>query len=304
VAAVRWGTRPEQETTRATLATIGSAALSPPSTIVIGEVAAQDLAWFESRPLFGLTVAVTRARHQSSDLVAQLRDLGAATVEVPVIRVEDPADGGRALRAALADVRRYGWLVLTSANAVTRSLSALGEQGLDVRALGSTSVAAIGPGTAAAMAAGGIRADLVPDRFVAEALLDAFPAPDGAGRVLLARAAVARDVLPDGLRAKGWEVDVVEAYRTVPAELTDDQRAAARRCDVITFTSSSTVVNALAALGEDHLPPTVACIGPVTAATARDMGLAVDIEAPVHTIGGLVDAIVEWASARSPGQNE
>jgi uroporphyrinogen III methyltransferase/synthase len=298
VAAVRWGTRPEQETTRATLATIGSAALSPPSVIVIGEVAAQDLAWFESRPLFGVTIAVTRARHQSFDLVAQLRDLGAATVEVPVIRIEAPADGGPALRAALADLGRYDWFVLTSANAATRLLAALDDAGLDARALGSTSVAVIGPGTAAALAEGGIRADLVPDRFVAESLLDAFPAPDGAGRVLLARAAVARDVLPDGLRARGWEVDVVAAYRTVPAELTDDQRAAVRRCDVITFTSSSTVTHALAALGKDGVPPTVACIGPVTAATARDMGLTVDIEAPVHTIGGLVDGIVAWVASR------
>ena len=154
----------------------------------------------------------------------------------------------------------------------------------DTRALGSAKVAAIGPGTADGLAQYRVVADLVPERFVAESLLDAFPA--GAGRVLLARAAVARDVLPDGLRAKGWDVDVVAAYETHAVPWTGDERAA----DVVTFTSSSTVTRYLESGAP--VPPVVACIGPVTAATARGHGLTVTIEAEVHTIAGLVDAIV------------
>jgi uroporphyrinogen-III synthase len=180
--------------------------------------------------------------------------------------------------------------VLTSANGATRLLAELH----DARAFGTAKVAAIGPGTAEALAAGNVVADLVPDRFVAESLLDAFA--DGPGRVLLARAEVARDVLPDGLRAKGWDVDVVDAYRTVAAELSPAQRDAVASADVITFTSSSTVDRYLDAMGSDAVPPVVACIGPVTAATARERGLIVDIEAEVHSIDGLVDAVLGWYS--------
>lgn len=289
VAAVRWGTRPQQRTVRATLGTIGAQQLGAPSVIVVGEVAAVDLGWFDRRPLFGRRVVVTRTRQQASQLADALREAGAEPIEVPVIEVVDPGDGGAALRSAAAALGRYDWVVVTSPNGATRLLAALP----DARAFGSAKVAAIGPGTAAALAAGNVRADLMPDRFVAEALLDALP--DGPGRLLLARAEVARDVLPDGLRARGWEVDVVDAYRTVPAVITDEQRAAVADADVVTFTSSSTVEQALAAFGPAGLPATVACIGPVTAATARDHGLAVTIEAPVHTIDGLVSALVEWA---------
>ncbi len=287
VAAIRWGTRPQQQTTRATLATIASADLATPSTIVVGEVAGEHLDWFESRPLFGKRVVVTRAREQASDLVAELRALGADAIEVPAIEISDPDDGGSGLRAAAARLATFDWVVVTSANGARRLLAEV----RDARAFGSAKVAAIGPGTADALAAGNVVADLVPERFVAESLLDAFP--DGPGRVLVARAAVARDVLPDGLRAKGWEVDVVEAYRTVAAPLTQDQRAAAHAADIVTFTSSSTVDRYLDALGADAVPPLIACIGPITAATARERGLTVDIEADVHTIAGLVDAIVD-----------
>jgi uroporphyrinogen III methyltransferase/synthase len=289
-AAVQWGTRPEQRTIRATLATIADQDLAAPSTIVVGEVAAEDLAWFAARPLFGQTVVVTRPEGQASVLAEQLRGAGADAVILPVIEIEDPADGGAALSAALDDVGGYDWVVVTSANGASRVLAGLP----DARALGGVSVAAIGPGTAAALADGNIRADLVPERFVAEGLLEAFPAPpDGGGRVLLARAAVARDTLPEGLRAEGWDVDVVEAYRTVPA--TPDAAAldAAAAADIVTFTSSSTVTRFLEVAGPDRVPPLVACIGPVTSATARDAGLTVDVEATDHTVPGLVAALVE-----------
>ncbi len=289
-AAVQWGTRPEQRTIRATLATLADQDLAAPSTIVVGEVAAEDLAWFTSRPLFGRTVVVTRPEGQASALADALLAAGAEPVVLPVIEIEDPADGGAALAEALGEVQRYDWLVVTSANGARRVLAGLA----DARVLGGVSVAAIGPGTAAALADGNIRADLVPERYVAEGLLEGFPAPpaDG-GRVLLARAAVARDTLPDGLRDAGWQVEVVEAYRTVAARPPADRLEAAAAADVVTFTSSSTVRRFLEVAGRDRVPPVVACIGPVTAATAREAGLTVDVEAAEHTIPGLIQALVD-----------
>jgi uroporphyrinogen III methyltransferase/synthase len=296
VTSVQWGTRPEQTTVRATLGTIGEADLGSPATIVVGEVAGYDLRWFEDRPLLGRRVVVTRAREQASDLVARLTALGAATIEVPAIAVHDPADGGKALAAAVDRLAAgdYAWLVVTSPNGARRVLAALRDRGRDARALGGVRLAAIGPGTADVLAAANLVADLVPSRFVAESLVEAFPAGDG--RVLLARAAVARDVLPDGLAAKGWDVEVVDAYRTEPVALDPARAAALAEAEVVTFTSSSTVTNFLAAAGRDAVPPVVAAIGPVTAATARDAGLTVDVEAAVHTIDGLVEALCAWAA--------
>ncbi len=295
-AAVRWGTRPEQHTIRATLGTIADQPLASPSVIVIGEVAGVDLGWFERRPLLGRRVLVTRTRQQASELVVALRAAGAEPIELPVIEVVDPVDGGVALRHAADELAAYDWVVLTSPNGARRLLDAVVATGGDARRFAGARVAAIGPGTARVLGDGGIEADLVPDRFVAEALLDALPAPPRAGaRLLLARAEVARDVLPDGLRAAGWEVDVVDAYRTVPAALSDAQRAAAATADTVTFTSSSTVERYLELLGPEAVPATVACIGPITAATARDRGLTVDVEAAEHTIAGLVAALVDHA---------
>jgi len=299
VAAVQWGTRPEQRTVRATLGTIGAADLGTPSTIVVGDVAACDLAWFENRALFGRRIVVTRARRQASALVERLAALGAATVEVPVIAIGEPADGGAGLAAAVERLAggRVDWVVVTSPNGAERLLAALRAAGRDARALGGVGIAAIGPGTAGVLGRAHLVPDLVPERFVAEALLDAFPAAGPAGgTVLLARAAVARDVLPEGLAARGWAVDVVEAYRTEPVPLDGAQRAAVAGAEVVTFTSSSTVTNLLAAVGPEAVPPVVAAIGPITAAAARDHGLTVDVEAEVHTIDGLVDALCAWAA--------
>jgi len=290
VASVQWGTRAEQRTVRTTLAGLGAAPVEAPATIVIGAVAAIDLAWFERRPLFGKRVVVTRARHQASDLVHALRGLGAETVEVPAIEIGEPADGGAALQAAAANVGQFDWVVFTSVNAVGRFVPLL----RDARALGGVQIAAIGPGTADALAGFNLVPDLVPEQFVAESLLGAFPA--GTGRVLLPRAAVARDVLPEGLTAKGWHVDVVEAYRTIAGDVAPDVLAAARAADAITFTSSSTVTRYLEVAGRDAVPPVVVCIGPITAQTARDNGLTVDAEAEEHSIPGLVDTVVRLMS--------
>jgi uroporphyrinogen III methyltransferase / synthase len=289
VAAVQRGTQPDQATLRATLATIGDAAPAAPSAIVVGPVAALDFAWFEQRPLFGRTVVVTRAREQASGLRATLETLGAAVAELPVIVVEP-------LAVTLPDLSRFSWLVLTSANGVEALFAALRAAARDARALAGMRVAVIGPGTAAALDAHGVRADLVPDRFVAEALLDAFPAPSEPGEaVLVARAAQARDVLPDGLGARGYAVEVLPLYATRPAPPDDDVVAAlhAGRVDAVTFTSSSTVTNFCDAVGPLGHPPLVVSIGPVTSATARERGLRVDAEAREHTIDGLVARLVE-----------
>lgn len=297
-AAVRWGTRPDQHTVRATLGTLADHALEAPSTIVIGKVAALNLDWFESRPLFGRRVVVTRPRHQAAPMISALRAVGAEPVPVPVIQIADPADGGAALADAVDGMASYDWVVLTSANGARRLLAVLP----DARALGGVKVAAIGSGTAAALAAGNIRADLVPERFVAESLVEGFPAaPVTGGRVLLARAEVAREVVPDGLRALGWQVHVVDAYRTTAPEITAAERQAVAAADIVTFTSSSTVEQFVAAFGPDGVPPVVASIGPVTSATARRLGLTVEVEAGVHTVDGLVGALV--TAAGRPGNS-
>jgi uroporphyrinogen III methyltransferase/synthase len=289
VAAVQRGTRPDQATLRATLATIGDAAPAAPAAIVVGPVAALDLAWFEQRPLFGRTVVVTRAREQASGLRATLETLGAAVAELPAIVVEP-------LAVTLPDLSRFAWLVLTSANGVEALFAALRAAGRDARALAGVRVAVIGPGTAAALDAHGVHADLLPERFVAEALLEAFPAPSRPGEaVLVARAAQARDVLPDGLGARGYTVEVLPLYATRPAPPDDEVVAAlhAGRVDAVTFTSSSTVTNFCDAVGPLEHPPLVVSIGPVTSATARERGLPVDAEASEHTIDGLVARLVE-----------
>jgi uroporphyrinogen III methyltransferase/synthase len=289
VAAVRWGTRPEQRTVRTTLGQLGAVELEAPVTMVIGAVAELDLRWFEARPLFGRRIVVTRAREQASELVERLHRLGAETIELPAITIDEPDDGGVAMRAAADELQRgkVDWVVFTSANAVDRFGALL----RDARDFGTAKVAAIGPGTADALRRFGIETDLVPERFVAESLVEAFPA--GEGRVLLPRAAVARDVLVEGLAAKGWRVTTVDAYRTRSAEPSPSALAEARKADAITFTSSSTVTNYLQVAGVDAIPPLVVCIGPVTAATAREAGLTVDVSATEHTIDGLVQAVID-----------
>jgi len=299
VAAVRNGTRADQQTVRATLATIASAGVQAPAAIIVGDVAGLDLCWFEARPLFGRAVVVTRAREQASELRHRLEALGAEVIELPTIAIE-PVD------FELPSLERYGWLVLTSANGVNAFFErGLVPAGLDARALSGVRIAAIGPGTATALASRGVRADLLPERFVAESLLEAFPPPGPGGeRVLLARADRARDILPAGLSERGYEVDVLAVYRTVTA--TPDPAAVERvrrgDVDALTFTSSSTVTNLCDLLGGVPDPqPVVASIGPVTSKTAVEQGLRVDVEATEHTIDGLVDALLRALAATRRG---
>ena len=291
-AAVQWGTRPNQRTLRATLATLADLDPQPPATIVIGEVAAADLAWFESRPLFGRRIVVTRAQPQAAAMVAELRRRGAEAMELPAIAFEPPENPDRLAQAA-ANVGRYDWAVFTSPTGVARFFEHLH----DARSLGGVKVAAIGPGTAAALADRNVVADLIPEQYVAESLLEALSnevGPDGPGRVLIPRAETARDVLPDGLAATGWDVDVVPAYRTVAPSPDPDAAALLAEAEVITFTSSSTVTNFIDTYGTDAVPEVVATIGPVTTATARSRGLEVAMEATDHTVNGLIAALEDF----------
>jgi len=291
VAAVRWGTRPDQRTVRTTLADLGETDVASPAVIVVGAVAAIDLGWYEHRPLFGRRIVVTRARAQASTLASQLADLGADVVEVPTIDIADASDGGAALVDAAKRVGSYDWVVFTSTNAVERLLAHV----RDGRAFGAAKLAVVGSATADALSDARLVADLVPDRFVAEALVDAFP--DCPGTVLVPQAADARPVLADGLRAKGWSVDVVEAYRTVTGRPSAAALAAARDADAITFTSSSTVAGYLEVAGLDAVPPVVASIGPITTRTAKELGLEVTVEADPSTVAGLVEAVLRTLSS-------
>ncbi len=292
VAAVRNGTRPDQQTVRTTLAALAASevVIKPPSAIVVGAVAALDLGWFEGRPLSGCRVVVTRAREQASGLRTRLEGLGAEVIELPTIAIAP-------LPFAVPDLGAYAWAVFTSANGVRHFFErGLAANGLDARGLANLRVAAIGPGTATALADRGVRADLLPDRFVAESLLEAFPAPDTGGeRVLLIGPETARDVLPEGLRVAGYVVDVLPVYRTETAEPTPSLLKQVRRgeVDAITFTSSSTVSNFCDLVGPLPEPaPAIVSIGPVTSATALERGLTVTTEADPHTVDALVEALL------------
>ena len=241
-----------------------------------------------------------RPREQAKPLADSLAAAGAEVVSAPVIAITDPADGGTALRAALARLQRGDWLVVTSPNGAARAATA-GPLPDDVN------VAAIGPGTADRAIAAGLTVRMVPDRSVAEGLLQAFgsPAPDRGRLVVLARAAVARSVLPDGLRAAGWEVLDVAAYRNVAAPLSDEQRQAVAASDGVVFTSSSAVKRLVAEVGAGAVPPLVASIGPATSATAAEHSLEITVEATEHTIDGVVAALVRharsWSASDSAG---
>jgi len=296
VACVRWGTRPDQRTIRTTLAGLADAPLEAPVAIIIGEVAALDLGWFERRPLFGRTVVVTRARAQSPTLVAGLRAQGAQVLEVPTIAIAGPADGGAALAAAVARLGEVAWVVLASTNAV----DALFEHLYDARQLAGVRVAAVGRATADALRIHGVVADLVPAQANAEAVLAAFPPPPASGgQVLLPQADRARLVLADGLAALGWHVEAVEAYRTVPVAVSSDLLERALAADAICFTSGSTVDSWAAAAGP-ATPPVVASIGPVTTAAIRSHGMRVTVEADEANVAALVALLADHLGGESP----
>ena len=293
-AVVERGTLPGQRTVTAPLGDIAdavaAAGIRPPAITLVGPVARmrEAIAWVERRPLHGRRVVVTRARAQASGLAATLRGLGADVVEAPAIRIEPrPVEG---------ELTGYDLVCFTSPNGVGLFLDALAERGKDARSLAGAQVAAIGPGTARALRARGISPDLIPERSIAESLVESLSQLEIAGkRALVVRPAQARDVLPDGLAELGAEVSVVALYDTVSEDLGGDVLAAIAGADYVTFTSASTVERFLEAASLPN-DARVVSIGPVTSAAAREHGLEVQVEAERHDVGGLVEALLADAA--------
>ncbi len=310
-ALVRWGTTPSQETVTGTLTTIvenvEAAGLKPPCIIIVGDVVAlrDKMQWFETRPLFGKRIVVTRARKQASDMVSRLSTLGAQCLEFPAIKIVPP-DDFKPLDRAIENIADYDWLVFTSVNGVDMFFDRLFANQKDVRALGHIRTAAIGPATAERLLKFGIFRDIIPESYRAESVVEAFKnIPVKKARVLLPRAAEARPVLPEELTKMGARVDEIITYHTV---LADDNQTeliealAGKNVDMITFTSSSTVTNFKSLLPAERFEAlvggiTIAAIGPITADTARKNGFSVDLVAEEYTIPGLCDAICRYFSA-------
>ncbi len=302
VALVERGTLPDQRTVTGTLATIADLArredVRAPAVAIVGAVVelANSLEWLPVRPLAGRTVAVTRARAQASELARRLEELGASVARAPTIRTQAISDP----TLPPLDPSPYDLICLTSPNGVECLFERL-DDGThppgDARALAGARIAAIGPGTARALRERGILADVAPERFVAESLVESLANVE-VRRALVARAREARDVLPDALRARGAQVDVVALYETVPEPLSASALEQARSADYITFTSSSTVRFFLQAAGAPSPATRIVSIGPVTSATLREHGLEPHAEAERHDIDGLVEALLADAAAR------
>lgn len=251
-----------------------------------------------AKPLRGLRIIVTRAPEGTAEFSRRLAALGAQPIEMPAIRITPVEDSGP-LDRAIAQLSSYDWVIFTSRNGVNAFWQRLEALGLDGRALHSLRVAAIGPATAAALRARGVPPDYMPEEFVAEAIVAGIG--DVAGqRILLPRADIARPALAEGLRARGAIVDEIAAYRTLPAggPLPDLDRL--RQADVITFTSSSTVRHFVQAVGgpEALKGLVVACIGPITAATCREVGLTPQVVAEAYTLDGLMQALIRYFTRR------
>lgn len=308
VAIIRWGTRVSQQTVVGTLADIAdkahAAQMEPPTVIIVGEVVQlrSKLSWFERRPLFGKRVLMTRAKEQAGELAARLAGYGAEPVEAPTITIVPPLDWSP-VDHAISEIGTYDWVIFTSVNGVNRFMTRLLVRGLDSRCLAGRRVCCIGPRTAQELEKFGVRADVVPAEYQAEGVLAVLNQQDvNRSRILIPRAEVARDLLPDELRAAGAHVAVVAVYRTLTPD--DDsgewrQELMSRRIHVVTFTSSSTVRNFVALLGgiEAAKPllqsVRIASIGPITASTITEYGLTVSIMPKENTIPALVDAIAQ-----------
>jgi uroporphyrinogen III methyltransferase/synthase len=309
-ACIRSGTRPDQETVVGTVGDLADrverAGFAPPAVLVVGEVVRrrQSLQWYERRPLLGRRIVVTRAGDQAVELVDRLESLGAEALAAPTIELE-PIDHVQALEHALESLDRFDWIVFTSAHGVEVFFERLASAGGDSRRLARARVAAIGPATARALSRHGVRADWIPKEFRAEALADGLGPHVRDKRVLLPRAEGARDLLPISLARAGAEVVDVATYRAKPPDALPGrvlELLERGSIDAITFTSSSTVRHFHKLLGDETTRKTmgaaIACIGPVTAETARALGWSVDVEAGEYTTDGLVEALIDYFASR------
>ena len=318
VAMTRVGTTTDQETVTSTLEHIAAdaraARMAPPAVTVIGDVVdlRETLSWFETKPLFGWRVLVPRTKEQAGSLTARLREYGAVPDEVPTISVEPPRNPLQMDKAVRGLVEgRYEWIAFTSVNAVKAVREKFEEYGLDARAFSGLKIAAVGDKTAQAIAAWGLRADLVPsgEQSAAGLLADWPPYDellDPINRVFLPRADIATENLVAGLVDLGWECDDVTAYRTVraappPAPTRDAIKTG--KFDAVVFTSSSTVRNLVGIAGKPHPSTVIAVIGPATAKTAEEHGLRVDVLAPKPDVEVLVDALADFGAVAAGGDD-
>jgi uroporphyrinogen III methyltransferase/synthase len=305
-AVIRWGTKPEQ---RVLVTTVKNAAddvkknnFRPPAIFIVGDVVnlREKLAWFDNRPLFGKKILVTRSREQASELTEKLEQLGAECIEAPSIKIVPPESYAECDKAIDA-IKEYEWIIFTSVNGVVKFFARLDAKDLDARALAAAKFAAIGSATAAKLKEYGIKADVVPQKFIAEGVVAALDGKISKGaKILLPRAKKAREVLPEKLREQGFTVDVVPVYETVLGDVDKEKIIAMLENGeffAVTFTSSSTVKNLHAILGEDGWEKfsavKAACIGPVTQKTCHELGLKADIMAEEYTIDGLVASILQ-----------
>ncbi len=303
--AIQWATTAAQKTVSATLATLADASMragiGAPSVLVVGELAdlREHLKWVEHTPLFGRTIVVTRSREAASGFATALRRLGAEVVEFPTIETTPPKSYA-ALDRAINRLDSFDWIIFTSATGVESFVERMKSRGLDIRALGNASLAAIGPATAARLAAYALRVQALPDEYRAERIVPAIGIRRIRGkRFLIPRAEVAREALPEILRDNGAkEVVVAPAYRTVKPKGAQVDRMhkllASGAIDLVTFTSSSTVTNFCDLLGTSGKGVKAAVIGPITAATAQDQGFEVVVKPREYTIESLTEAIREY----------
>lgn len=310
-AVIHWGARPEQRVVTGRLDDIAAAArdagLKNPAIILVGEVVTlrEKLGWYDSRPLSGKRIAIPRAVDQAKDTAAAVRERGAAPLVLPMIEIAPAPDQAR-LERAVSELSSYDWVLLTSSNGVERLRLELERSGRDARAFGGALVGVVGPKTGEALERLGIRPDVVAQEFVGEGLAAAVLARGVPRRALVLRAQVARDVLPDALRAQGTQVDVVAAYQTRSLTASGDElalRIEQGNVDAMLFTSSSTVsstLDALGARGQELLSRiTLASIGPVTTRTLESVGLEADVQTDVYTVEGLLDALEQHYVAPS-----
>jgi uroporphyrinogen III methyltransferase/synthase len=306
-AVIRWGTRATQQTVVGTLGDIAERAsqarMEPPTVIVIGEVVRlrEQLNWFEKLPLFGRRILVTRAKGQAAEFADLITAYGGEPICCPTIEIVPP-DTWESVDRAIHNLRQYQWLIFTSLNGVGPFMDRLRVQGLDARLLAGMRLCCIGPRTARELSRYGLQADLVPSEYQAEGILEAMSGPGLRGqRILIARAQVAREILPDQLRVAGAVVDVVHVYRTVRPDVESARLAellAGREIDMVTFTSSSTVTNFVEVLGGSESmrkavrETPIACIGAITAATAEEHGLTTRVMPGENTVPALAEAIV------------
>jgi len=310
-ALIRQGTTPQQEIVSGTLGTIVELAqarkFSPPAILVVGKVVElrDTLNWFEQKPLFGKGVVITRPERQADDLARLLISEGAYPIYFPTISIVPPANW-HGLDEAIDKLTTYNWLIFTSTNGVQFFFERLREKNKDIRDLKGIKICCIGSATARQIEDKGIKVDIVPKQFIAEGILQSFSALDLKGsKILIPRAAKARDVLPEGLNKLGASVDVVAAYQTVNSGKKKEDLAVLindNKVDVLTFTSSSTVTNFMEIMGRDFKLPAninIACIGPVTAATAKKAGFKIDINQEEYTMEGLVQSLIEHVKNKS-----